>query len=240
MKSSKIALHALGGIVVTAIVATVVAGRITLGGGGVARAQVDLDPGEMTTVSHDLRDFDSIEIMGTWSVTVRQGGEWRVELSSGENFVRTAEVAVRDGRLSLKGTQTGSFFGRSNDPFAARIVMPELKELDLAGGMRVTLSGFEGERLSIDVAGATELTGEDGRYDELDLSMAGASNVQLRGFVFTDANVDLAGASNLELTMDGGELTGGLAGAGRVQYFGTVSREAVDVAGFGAVGPAEL
>ena len=33
---------------------------------------------------------------------------------------------------------------------------------------------------------------------------------------------------------------GGLAGAGKIEYFGTVSREAVDVAGFGSVGPAEL
>ena len=240
MKSSKIALLSLGGIVVAAIVVTAVAGRIALSRGGVARVQIGPDPGEMTTVSHDLRGFNAIEIMGAWTVTVTQGDDWRVDLSSDENFVSAAEVSVRGERLSLNGAQTGSFFGRSDAQFLAEVVMPELEELDAAGGMRVTLSGFEGERLSIDVAGATELTGADGRYAELDLSMAGASNVQLAGFVFTDANVELAGASNLELTMDGGELTGTLAGAGRIQYFGTVSREAVDVAGFGSIGPAEL
>lgn len=240
MKPSKIALLSLGGIVVAAIVVTAVTGRIVLSSGGVGRVQIGPDPGEMTTVSRDLRGFNAIEVRGTWTVTVTQGDEWRVDLSSDENLAGTAEVSARGERLSLIGTQSGSFFGRSNAQYLAEIVMPELEELDAAGAIRMTLSGFEGERLSIDVAGATELTGEDGRYDELDLSMAGASNVQLNGFVFTDADVDMAGASNLELTMGGGELTGALAGAGRIQYFGTVSREAVDVAGFGSIGPAEL
>ena len=117
--------------------------------------------------------------------------------------------------------------------------MPALVELEVAGSSRVTLSGFEGELLTIDAAGATQITGEDGRYGELELSVAGANDIQLAGFVFTDADVDLAGASSLTLTMDGGELTGGLAGAGKVEYFGTVSREAIDVAGFGSVGPGE-
>ena len=68
--------------------------------------------------------------------------------------------------------------------------------------------------------------------------MAGAGNAQFEGIVVTDADVEVAGATNVALTMDGGELTGGLAGAGQIEYAGTVSREAVDVAGFGWVGPA--
>ena len=104
----------------------------------------------------------------------------------------------------------------------------------------LTLSGFEGERLLIDVAGATRIAGNDGRYDELDLSLAGAGDVELDGFVFIDAHVNLAGASSLRLTMDGGALTGAVAGASAIRYFGTVSRQAVDVAGFSIVEPAEL
>ena len=50
--------------------------------------------------------------------------------------------------------------------------------------------------------------------------------------------IKVAGATNVALTMHGGELTGGLAGAGRIEYSGTVAREAVDIAGFGWVGPA--
>ena len=240
MKPSKIALMTLGGGVAAAIVVAAVATRVTIGKGGQAYAQHRTDDGAMASVSHDLSDFTEIEVRGSWTLNVSQGDEWRVNLSAPENRLGAANVSVHGGRLSLNGASPGLPFGRSSRNFSAEIVMPALEELDAAGSSRVSLSGFSGKRLTIDVAGASQITGEDGRYDELDLSMAGASDVQLDGFVFTDANVDLAGASNLELTMDGGELTGALAGAGRVHYFGTVSREAIDVAGFGSVGPAQL
>ena len=237
MKPSKIALLSIGGIVVAAIIGVAMLARVTLGWGEQG-AWNDSDPGELTTQNRDLSGFSGLEINGSWTVAVTQGDEWQVELSYPENVLRADDVSVRGGQLSLDGSRSGSLFGRSNTRLTAEIVMPELEELEAAGQNRVTLSGFEGERLTINVAGANHVTGEDGRYRELDLSMAGASNVQLDGIAFTDANVDLAGASNLTLTMDGGELNGSLAGAGRIEYSGTVSREAVDVAGFGWVGPA--
>lgn len=240
MKPSKIALLSLGGVVAGAIVVAAVVARVAIGWNGQARAQTDIDPGETTTVSRDLRGFTGIEINGSWSVAVTRGDEWQVELSYPENLVGEVDVSVRGERLSLNGAGMRSFFGRSNARFSADIVMPALVELEAAGSSRVTLTGFEGEQLTIAAAGANQVTGEDGRYGELELSVAGANDIQLAGFTFTDADVELAGASNLTLTMDGGELTGGLAGAGKIEYFGTVSREAVDVAGFGSVGPAEL
>ena len=53
----------------------------------------------------------------------------------------------------------------------------------------------------------------------------------LRGTAATDAYVDLAGASKVTLTMDGGTLSGSMAGAGRIEYHGTVAKESVRVAG---------
>lgn len=240
MKRSKIALLSLGGVVAGAIVVAAVVARVAIGWDGPARAQTDIDPGETTTASRDLSGFSSIEINGSWSVDVTRGDEWQVDLSYPENYLGGIDVSVRGERLSLDGAEIRSFFGRSNAKFGAQIVMPTLVELEAAGSSRVTLAGFEGEQLTIEAAGANQITGEDGRYGELELSVAGANDIQLAGFTFTDADVELAGASNLTLTMDGGELTGGLAGAGKIEYFGTVSREAVDVAGFGSVGPAEL
>lgn len=240
MKSSKIALLSLGGVVAGTVVVAAVVARVAIGWDGQARAQIDIDPGETETASRDLSGFSSIEVNGSWSVAVTRGDEWQVELSYPENLVGEVDVSVKGERLSLDGAGMRSFFGRSDARFSADIVMPTLVELEAAGSSRVTLSGFEGEQLTIEAAGANQITGEDGRYGELELSVAGANDIQFAGIAFTDADVELAGASNLMLTMDGGALTGGLAGAGKIEYFGTVSREAVDVAGFGSVGPAEL
>ena len=235
MKTSTIVLLSLGGIVLGTVVVTAVVTRVVVGWGG----QVGDDPGELTTASRDLAGFSSIEINGAWNVEVTQGDEWQVDLSYPENHPTDIEVSVNGERLNLNSTRPESLFGGPDMQFSAEIVMPALEELEVSGSGRVWLSGFEGARLEIDVTGATRIIGEDGRYRTLELSVAGASDIQFTEFVFTDANVDLAGASNLALTMDGGELIGSLAGAGRIEYSGTVSREAVDVAGFGWVGRAD-
>ena len=56
------------------------------------------------------------------------------------------------------------------------------------------------------------------------------------GIGFLDAESDaesvaLAGASNITLTMDGGVLSGSMAGAGSIEYHGSVAAESVRVAG---------
>ena len=84
---------------------------------------------------------------------------------------------------------------------------------------------------SIDIQGATRLEGRDGRYDDLEPSVAGASEIDLRGIAVTDADLHFAGASNITLTMDGGALSGSMAGAGRIAYYGPVATETVHVAG---------
>ena len=242
MKPSKIALLWLGGVVAATIVVFAVAARINLGDGGEVDGQVSVQVGsslgESSASSHDLSGFDSIEINGRWTLTVTQGDAWQVELDYPENGSRDIDVSVHGERLKLSAARNGSVFGGSDARLTAHVVMPALVELATAGENRVTFSGFEGDRLTIEAAGATDMTGEDCRYATLDLSMAGAGNAQLEGIVVTDADVEVAGATNVALTMDGGELTGALAGAGRIEYAGTVSREAVDVAGFGWVGPA--
>jgi len=242
MKPSKIALLWLGGVVAATIVVVAVAARVNFGGGeevdGQVSVQVGSDRGETSTSSHDLGGFDSIEIQGRWTLTVTQGDDWQVDLNYPENDSRDIDVSVHGERLELSGARNGSVFGGSDARLTAHVVMPALVELATAGENRVTFSGFEGDRLTIEAAGATDMTGEDCRYATLDLSMAGAGNAQFEGIVVTDADVEVAGATNVALTMDGGELTGGLAGAGRIEYSGTVSREAVDIAGFGWVGPA--
>ncbi len=229
----------LAGVVLGSIAVTALTVRLAIGSGERSAdetgGQIDRTAAESGLANRDLRDFDGIEVDGTWTVEVRQGNEWQVDLSLPETDREGIGVSVHNGKLRLSGESGGSWFGASGAKLAADIVMPRLEALATAGNNEITLSGFEGSALTIEVAGANQITGEQGRYETLALSVAGANRVDLAGFVFTDADVELAGATDVALTMDGGELTGGLVGAGSIEYFGTVSREAVDIAGFGSV-----
>ena len=232
MKTSQKALLSMAGVLAGIIVVTAVAGRVAL-----SRSHVAVAEGERVSGVLKLDGFREVEVAGAWRVTLTRGDAWRVELPHagetpgrvrayilGERLRLGRATFVREGWRFAFGEEDGSL--RRVD-----IVMPELAALELKGGARVSLSGFRGDRLDIDIAGAVRLEGRDGRYGTLELHAAGASDIDLRGIVVTDAEVDLKGASHVVLTMDGGALSGSSAGAGSLQYYGSVSEESVDATG---------
>ena len=225
MKRSQITLLSAGGFLAAVVVASVVSARI---------AHTHGDPefvdAEAIAAGAGLRGFHGVEVAGRWQVNVSRGDDWQVDLSYPEVLENRVKVHVRGDRLRL-GLESGSSWNEAGLPVSADIVMPELEEVEVRGAAVLEVSGFRGRRLEIDIAGAAQLEGRDGRYDELDLSVAGASDIDLRGIAVTDADVDLAGASKVTLTMDGGALSGSMAGAGSIEYYGAVATESVHVAG---------
>ena len=232
MKPSQKALLSIGAVLVGVIVAVALAGRVALSG-----SQAAVIEGEEISRSTDLGAFDEIELSGAWRVDITRGDDFRIALPRGADRGKRVRMHVVGERLQLGRAAPDRdgwrFTGgeEAGPPATVDIVMPELAALEVRGGSRVALSGFRGERLEIDVAGAVRLEGRDARYEGLDLSVAGASSIDLRGVEVTDARVELTGASEVVLTMSGGVLSGSSAGAGILEYYGSVAEERVDVAG---------
>lgn len=192
-----------------------------------------IDPGTFA-------NFNAVRVMGGWQLDLSQGEQWDVKWDeSGSQYNQQGfQAYVEDQVLILKAGESGKWWGRDNN-FSASIVMPELDGLRIEGSAQVELSGFDGDSLDIDVAGAAQVEGQGGRYEVLNLKSAGASDINLRAMSFDDAHVELAGASNVVLTMDGGDLSGSMAGAGQLLYYGEASDESVRVEGFGHVAQAD-
>ena len=225
MKPSQTVLLSMGGVLAGIIVVTAIAGRVAL-----SRNHFAVVEGSRVSESADLTGITEVEIAGGWRVNLTRGDEWKVEVSDPGNREEHVRMHVFGNRLRLGGGSR-AWWREGDAPNSVDIVMPALDELELRGGARIALSGFRGARLAIGIAGAARLEGRDGRYDELELSVAGASAVDLRGIAVTDAEVDLKGASDVVLTMSGGVLSGSVAGAGSLRYYGTVSEERIQVAG---------
>ena len=229
MKRSQIALLVAGGALAGVVIASVVSARIALS----PDHSAFLD-GAQVWGNVELREFREIDVAGQWQVNVRRGDDWRVEFSYPDSLEDRVKVGLAGERLRLR-FDSRSWWEEPDFPATADIIMPELEELDLKGASRVVMLGFRGPRLEIDIAGVTQLEGHDSRYDELELSVAGASHIDLRGVTVTDADLDLAGASKVTLTMNGGKLSGSMAGGGSVEYYGPVSEESIRLAGLSRV-----
>jgi hypothetical protein len=247
LRNSQIALLAALGVVLLGIVVVIGAFRLAVSG-FVDDASADgsglLDAASSDNsaeTSLDLADFDRVLIRDSWVVELRRGDEYRVDLSYPADHESDIEASVEDGRLVVDREDGGArgpwrWFGRGQPPFEARITLPALAELELAGSGRVELTGFEGEDLILTISGAGQVEGRDSRFENLELTISGAANVDFERIPVTNARVELAGASNVMLLMNGGVLTGNLSGFGNVSYEGSVSEESVRVSGFGRVG----
>jgi hypothetical protein len=242
-KSNVVLLSALGILALMLIILTGV-GRIAFSRMTSAEVsdRVPVDFSNRVSKDFDVGDFRGITFIGSWEVNLKQGDDWQVELDFPKGLEDTLIVEVQGGQLTLDpGFRMRHklgwnwWRGSRNKHLTARIVMPELQELNISGASDLDFSGFKGKLLNITITGAGNIEGDDGRYTDLSLTMSGAANIDLHDMSFVNAQVTLSGAGNVELGMDGGVLSGNLSGFGNIEYYGPVSDQRVHVSGFGQV-----
>ena len=178
----------------------------------------------------DFRDFREIVLTGRWRAELARGEDWRVELVHPEVFTHLVRRELRGHRLELEFDPP--FLSDDSGILAiARITMPELGLLVVRGYNQVQMQDLGGDRLTLDVQGNNLVEAGGGAYGALDLSVTGRNRLYLGAMPVRDAEVQVTGNTSITLSMDGGTLSGFLAGAGILGYRGTVSAESVRVTG---------
>ncbi|UYZ63661.1 PspC domain-containing protein [Hymenobacter weizhouensis] len=231
---------------------------------GRADSDVSLNFGDMESFStdestygserqrFDETDFDQVSVVGPYRVVVRQGSSYSVKAAGRGRALRDLRVE-RDGReLTIRPRNRDLFDSRrdSDEPVLVTIETPELNDLELIGGSRAQVSGFNSGDLRVQQAGGSQLRLQ-GELSELRLELAGgcraalqgrADNLRIEGaggcavagadFTARRADVDVVGASKVRVHVTE-ELEADAVGASVVEYSGrprTVRREAVGAA----------
>ena len=182
--------------------------------------------------SYDIGGFSEIESSGDWEIKIVEGSEYAVRILAPENMFEVLRIDKEGDDLVL-GVRPG--YNLEHARLTAEIVMPRLEAVSASGGISCRFSGFSGDRLDIEVSGGADIRGFGGRYENIGIDISGAANVDLGDIETVNADVNLSGAGNIELTMDGGELTGGISGAANLTYYGRVSRLEVEKSGLASI-----
>jgi hypothetical protein len=228
MTSSQRALAVALGAVVLVVLASIGWVRLNV-------SPVELSD-ERVTLTPTLANFDGVSLAGSWRADVTRGDSWRVDLDVPADIEDLLVTRVVDRVLEI-GVANGLRFGGFGGGYELRatITMPQLARITLTGASELAVSGFAGERLEITSTGAAKIEGRDSRYGALELTMSGAGEADLGELTVTDADLDISGAGAVTLRMAGGRLTGELSGAGKVDYYGTVSEQSIATSGVGRV-----
>lgn len=190
------------------------------------RGIVEQGSGRLVTKDYAIRDFDGIDVSGSWNVKISQGA-YRVSVEVDDNILDYIRVEKRGSILTLstKGIQV------LNGTFNAVLAMPRLEKINSSGSSQVAFSGFELPELTIGSSGSSHIEGMESTIGTLDLNSSGSGEYDLRGCSVTDARIKLSGSTDVTLTMTGGELTGRMSGSGSVTYYGEIRTLSVNTSG---------
>jgi hypothetical protein len=219
---------------------------LTLWGVGGCIGEVINGSGDLTTETHDFRDFSRIEVHSGLEVEVVMSGTYSIEITADDNVQEYIEVAKSGDTLSirLRGTR---FYNAVT--LKARVTMPNLYKIELTGGSQASITGFSSSHdFAADLSGGSQLSGDisagdaafelsggsqaelQGSGDDLSIDASGGSQLDLEDFPIGDASIGLSGGSRATINISG-TLNVDLSGGSRVIYVGEPELGNLDLSG---------
>ncbi|GAB2794428.1 phage shock protein PspC (stress-responsive transcriptional regulator) [Hymenobacter luteus] len=205
----------------------------------------------------DETDFNHVSIVGPYRVVLRQSSGYGVRAAGNGRALRDIKIEREGQQLTIQPRNRDLFDSRrgSSDDVLLIIETPELNELELVGGTRAQINGFNSGDLRVQQAGGTQLRFQgnlqtlrlelaggcqaalQGSADRLKLEGTGGCEVAAANFTARRADIDAVAGCKVRLHVTD-ELEANAVGASLIEYSGkpgTVSREAVGAASIRAI-----
>lgn len=178
-----------------------------------------------------IKDFDKIAVSGIWAVKITQGKKYQVRLVMPKAVMGKVIVSKNDKILNL--SERGM---TQNSPVLAKITLPTLTKLTVAGMSSVKLSNFTADQFILNVFGMSSVKGIGGNIKQLKINCAGMSSIHFDHSSIINAAVSISGTGSAVLrNMKGGDLSGHLAGMSSLNYCGKVKTQNVSTEGMSSV-----
>lgn len=189
----------------------------------------------------NVKGFDKLDLGNAFTITVRQGSDYHVNVSGRSEDINDLEADVTRGTLKIRYHSSGMFKNQNHKRVNVEIVMPSLNGIQFSGATTSTVTGFRDQKdLDLSISGASTSTIDiDARHLTLDFS--GASQINLRGqadsmegdvsgattlraydLTVKNAKLSVSGASNARVRATG-DLDVSASGASSISYRGTTS-----------------
>ena len=136
--------------------------------------------GALVSKEIDISDFDQVEAGLYFDLTIHQGENSRVILTSDDNFIEYLQVEQTGNSITL-GFKPGHAYDTSEVTLRAEVTIPELSKLEMNGSSHAHIEGYRSQQpLEVELTGSSSLTG-DMQLETVVLKTYGSSYVKLSG-----------------------------------------------------------
>jgi hypothetical protein len=173
--------------------------------------------GPVITESRQVGSFTRVKINGSTDLQIRQGTEFKLELTGYANILGYLETEVRNGELTI-GFRNNT--GIMNDNSAAMVTMPSLEAVTGNGSSSTRVTGpFYIDAFSAHLAGSCDLSVENCSGRAISVQIDGSGNFKAFDFPGKKAEIRMSGSGQAEMNVSD-ELDIWISGSGKVYYQG--------------------
>ena len=170
--------------------------------------------GRIATEKRDIKDFEGVNVSGTFQVEVVSQKDFGVEIEADDNLIPLIRTEVRNNILHI---ETEGRISTENG-LKVRVSAPDIDSIEASGVSSVKLTDIDNERLKVDTSGASKINVK-GETSRLDVEVSGASSVDAESLKAEAAAVNASGASSV-MVFATAELRSDASGASRIIYAG--------------------
>ncbi len=176
-----------------------------------------------------LDKFSSVEISGTFKVTVQRGEDSHATVSTDDNLVQLVKTEVRGSKLLVYTEQDVD----PRSEVLVDITTPDVSSVLASGASSVEIRKVQGEQLTLVLSGAGSMDA-DGSVHDISLVINGAGSVSTRNLRAANARITMTGAGKADVyATDKLDVT--ISGAGSVNYYGEPKEVRKTISGVGFV-----
>lgn len=201
----------------TVFAAALLIGLIFVGGcrfGGFSNIKGVQGSGAAKSERRAVSDFSKIEASGAVNLTIRTQNDFDVSVEADDNLLEHIKTEV-DGD-TLKIYSQGSISTKTG--INIKILMPEIKALDLSGASSAVVSNVKTESLDLNAGGASKIK-IDGTAKNLESDATGASRIDAENLTVENAEAEASGASS-QIISASNDLNLTASGASNISYTG--------------------
>jgi len=181
----------------------------------------DRERGDDKTQTVAVADFDRISIAGVFELDVEVGGDYSLTMSGAEEDLARTTAKVEGGVLILD-TEERNRDGKRRfvkHGVTAKITMPALVGVDVAGVVDGDIRGIDAETFTADLSGVgdVDLNGTCGSF-EADVS--GVGDLDAEDFKCRSVDVDVSGVGSASVYASE-SIDAQIAGIGSISVYGS-------------------
>ena len=152
--------------------------------------------GNLVTKTFDVAGVDRLSLEGFGQLTIRQGDEESLTVTTDDNIMEYVGVEVRRDTLVLDlSDESHNYNFRPTNGIRFELVLVDLSRVDLTGAWNVEADSLDLDSLRFDLTGAGQVELDNLVADELEINQTGAGSVIASGTV-KGQDITMSGAGS--------------------------------------------